>query len=80
VPGIGRKTAEKIIFHLHDRIAPLTASAPILLEADRDILGVLTALGYSMVEAQSAIQSIPAEAPEQTEERVRLALRYFAER
>jgi len=80
VPGIGRKTAEKIIFHLHDRIAPLTAAAPILLEADRDVLGVLTALGYSMVEAQSAIQSIPAEAPEEPEERVRLALRYFAER
>jgi Holliday junction DNA helicase RuvA len=80
VPGIGRKTAEKIIFHLHDRIAPLTTATPILMEADRDVLSVLTALGYSMVEAQSAIQSLPADAPDAPEERVRIALRYFAER
>jgi Holliday junction DNA helicase RuvA len=80
VPGIGRKTAEKIIFHLHDRIVPSAAAAPVLMEADRDVLSVLTALGYSMIEAQSAIQSLPSDAPASPEERVRIALRYFAER
>jgi Holliday junction DNA helicase RuvA len=35
-------------------------------------------LGYSIVEAQSAIQSIPPDAPDDVEERLRLALRYFA--
>jgi Holliday junction DNA helicase RuvA len=35
-------------------------------------------LGYSVVEAQAALQSIPRDAPADVEERVRLALQYFA--
>jgi Holliday junction DNA helicase RuvA len=37
----------------------------------------LTALGYSVIEAQTAIQSIPKDAPEDVEERLRLALKHF---
>ncbi len=37
----------------------------------------LTALGYSVVEAQTAIQSIPKDAPDDVEERLRLALQQF---
>ncbi len=78
VPGIGRKTAERIIFHLKDRlVAPLEFGvAP--SDLDTEVLGVLTALGYSVVEAQAAIQSIPKDSAEDVEERVRLALQYFA--
>jgi Holliday junction DNA helicase RuvA len=39
--------------------------------------GALTALGYSVVEAQAALQAIPRDAPQDIEERVRLALQYF---
>ncbi|MFN7036784.1 MAG: hypothetical protein ACK4SN_10495 [Bellilinea sp.] len=35
-------------------------------------------MGYSVVEAQSAIQSLPRDASEDVEERLRLALQYFS--
>jgi holliday junction DNA helicase RuvA len=80
VPGIGRKTAEKIIFHLKDRLKAPEATASMALEADNDVVSALTALGYSLVEAQSAVQSIPAQAPTDVAARVRLALQYFSRR
>lgn len=78
VPGIGKKTAERIVFHLKDRIVvvPSAELAPIVV--DEEVVSVLTALGYSAVEAQSAVRSLGSEAPEQVEERVKLALQYFA--
>jgi Holliday junction DNA helicase RuvA len=78
VPGIGRKTAEKIVFHLKDRMGGDGGGGAALSGLDTEVLGVLANLGYSLVEAQAAIQSIPPDAPENIEERVRLALRYFA--
>jgi Holliday junction DNA helicase RuvA len=47
-------------------------------ELDGEVLGVLTSLGYSLVEGQAAVQSLAEDAPEELEARVRLALRYFA--
>jgi len=41
------------------------------------VLATLTALGYSVVEAQAALQAIPRDAPQDIEERVRMALQYF---
>jgi Holliday junction DNA helicase RuvA len=78
VPGLGKKTAEKVIFNLKDTFAaPLSPDyAP--SESDSEVLSILTTLGYSMVEAQSAIQSIPTDSADDVEERVRLALKYFA--
>lgn len=78
VPGVGKKTAERIVFHLKDRFAAAEAVSPQLLAADTDVLAALTALGYSLVEAQAAVQSLPPDGPEDVEARVRLALRYFA--
>ncbi len=78
VPGIGRKTAERIIFHLKDRLAPVMEPVEALGEVDSEVLSVLTALGYSATEAQAALQAISPEAPEEVEERIRLALQHFA--
>jgi Holliday junction DNA helicase RuvA len=78
VPGVGKKTAERIVFHLKDRFAMPATGGPMLLPADTDVLAALTGLGYSLVEAQAAVQSLPADAPPDAESRVRLALRYFA--
>lgn len=82
LPGVGRKTAQKIVLHLRDRLKPLTAleSMAGMSEADSEVLAALTALGYSVVEAQTAIQSLPPDAPADVEERLRLALRYFGGR
>ncbi len=78
VPGIGRKTGEKIVFDLKDRLGEEGFDVEPPSELDSEVVSVLTGLGYNLVEAQSAVQSIPDEAPESIEERVRLALRYFA--
>jgi len=79
VPGIGKKTAQKIIIHLQDKIpaGARLASISVLAEGDVEVVAALSALGYSVVEAQSAIQSIPKDAPQDVETRLRLALQYF---
>jgi Holliday junction DNA helicase RuvA len=79
VPGIGPKTAKKLVFDLKDKIAAEIMPGepqPVLTEADADLIAALTSLGYSVSEAQEAIRSLPREALE-LEERVRLALAYF---
>ena len=80
VPGIGPKTAKKLVFDLKDKVAAELQGAgprPAISEADIDLIAALTGLGYSVVEAQEAIRSLPRE-PLPFEERVRLALVYFA--
>ena len=79
VPGIGKKTAERILFHLKDKLDVPLVSAKLTSELDNEVLSVLTALGYSLIEAQSALQSIPKESAEDIETRVRLALQYFTQ-
>ena len=78
VPGIGSKTAQKIIFHLKDKLTPTKAGEISLLsDVDAEVIAALTGLGFSLVEAQAAIQSLPQE-ENSVEERVRQALAYLA--
>lgn len=79
VPGVGKKTAQKMALHLKDKLKPMDALASMAAMNDKDseVLAALTALGYSVVEAQAAIQALPKDAPDDTEERLRLALQYF---
>jgi len=79
VPGIGIRTAQKMVLYLHDRLKPISGLEKIasMSDTDSEVLAALTALGYSVVEAQTAIQSIPKDAPEDVEERLRLALQQF---
>jgi Holliday junction DNA helicase RuvA len=79
VPGVGKKTAQKMMLYLHDRLKPASGLEKIasMSDSDSEVLAALTALGYSVVEAQTAIQSIPKDAPDDVEERLRLALQQF---
>jgi len=47
-------------------------------DTDIEILDALTALGYSIVEAQAAIQSIPSDFSMELEDRLKAALKYFS--
>ena len=81
VPGIGKKTAQKILFELKDKLPVGLDAMPSdssFDDVNSDVIDTLVALGYSIVEAQSAIQALPKDAPDNVEERVRLALQYFA--
>lgn len=80
VPGIGKKTAQRIILALQDKLTPgdaLSAAAS-LSDTDSEVLAALTALGYSVIEAQTALQSLPPDAPDDVETRLRLALGHFS--
>jgi Holliday junction DNA helicase RuvA len=80
VPGVGKRTAQKILLHLQDRIPMVAGLEPVsaISDVDTEVLNALTSLGYSVVEAQAALQSIPRDAPQEIETRLRLALQYFA--
>ena len=75
-PGVGKKTAERLIVDLRgkiDRIGPPVSVASIL-RAD-DAQAALVALGYTASEAAAALRSAPQEGRASTEERVAAALR-----
>ena len=76
VPGIGKKTAQKILLELQDKFPAGLDSAPQAGDDDASatVMDALTTLGYSVVEAQMAVQAIPREAPDDIEERIRIAL------
>ncbi len=79
VPGIGNKTAQKIILHLQDKLPATEGLEPLarISDVDSEVLSALTTLGYSLVEAQAALQYIPRDTPQEVETRLRLALQYF---
>jgi len=79
VPGVGKKTAQKMALHLKDKLKPTDALSRVasMSDTDGEVLAALTALGYSVIEAQTAIQAIPKDAPDDVEDRLRIALQYF---
>jgi Holliday junction DNA helicase RuvA len=80
VPGIGSKTAQKLVLLLKD-ILKATGHSPSLTgirDIHMELMDALTGLGYSVVEAQAAIQSLPKDAPEDLESQLRMALQYFS--
>lgn len=80
VSGVGRKTAERLIVELKERIAPAGEDEDDIRALSRDhadVLDVLEALGYSKTEARSALAQIPKEITE-SQEKIREALRSLA--
>jgi Holliday junction DNA helicase RuvA len=78
IPGIGKKTAQKIVLELRDKVglAEVSEGLAALTEADTAVIDALTSLGYSVVEAQRAVQSLPKDLTD-VEERLRRALASF---
>jgi holliday junction DNA helicase RuvA len=78
IPGIGKKTAQKIVLELRDKVgaAELPEGLAALSEVDGAVIDALTALGYSIVEAQRAVQGLPRDVVD-VEERLRRALASF---
>ena len=74
VPGIGKKTAERLLLELKDKLGPSTATPerPSDLAAT-DILQALLALGYSDKEAAASLKLLPPEIG--VSEGIKLALR-----
>jgi holliday junction DNA helicase RuvA len=76
IPGIGKKTAQRVVLELKEKITPLTAvEAPHLGAGDGHIVArdALVELGYSLAEAEQRLSDTDPELP--PAERVRQALR-----
>lgn len=63
VPGIGRKTAERLLVEMRDRLVDLAGSGAVGLpddagSADQDALSALVALGYKNAEASKALRAV----------------------
>ncbi len=62
VPGIGAKSAERILFALKGKLDYAESSPTGLVsDVDADVIDVLTSLGFSIVESQAALQKVPRE-------------------
>jgi holliday junction DNA helicase RuvA len=76
IPGIGKKTAQRVVLELKEKIAPLAAvEAPYLGAGDGHIVArdALVELGYSVSEAEQRLADTDPDLP--PAERVRQALR-----
>jgi holliday junction DNA helicase RuvA len=80
VPGIGKKTAGRIILDLKGKIEKGWEGdvIPSISQSDSDAVAALTGLGYSIREATQALSSIPTKDGMTIEDRVRLALQQLA--
>lgn len=77
VPGIGKKTAERLLLELKGKLgADLAVPASVASDAQADILQALVALGYSDREAAAALKSLPADVG--VSEGIKLALKALA--
>jgi Holliday junction DNA helicase RuvA len=90
VQGIGKKLAERLVLELKGKLdlRNLPAASDSVPAADPavaatsatlndELAALLVSLGYSSSEASAAIAALPADAPANLEERLRLALRSF---
>ena len=79
VPGIGKKTAERLCLELKGKLAPdlgIVGGKPQAIEASSEILQALLALGYSEKEAHLALKQIP---PDTTvSDGIRMGLKYLS--
>ena len=79
VPGIGKKTANRLILELKDKIGAgwITVAAAQITEENAEVVTALTSLGYSVAEATRAVAALPSDKKLSLEQKVKLALQYF---
>ena len=80
VPGIGKKTAERLCLELKGKLAPdlgiAAGGKPQAIEASSEILQALLALGYSEKEALLALKQIPPDTS--VSDGIRMGLKYLS--
>jgi Holliday junction DNA helicase RuvA len=77
VPGVGKKTAERLVLELRDKLPAVAGAARTETSPARgDVVNALLALGYNDREAQAAVKQLPAELA--LADAIRQALKHLA--
>ena len=79
VPGIGKKTSERLCLELKGKLAPdlgIATGKPQVLDANSEVLQALLALGYSEKEALLALKQIPPDTS--VSDGIRMGLKYLS--
>jgi len=62
IPGIGRKTAERMVLELRDKLPPSPTASPTVVSTmtalEEDVLSALTNLGYQRATAEKALEAV----------------------
>ncbi len=74
VPGIGKKTAERVVVDLRDKVGAVVQTPG--SNSQNDVIAALMGLGYSAAEARKAVQKI--DTTTHTDEALRQALKELA--
>jgi Holliday junction DNA helicase RuvA len=79
IPGIGKKTADRLILELKDKVGGVMISSPAgrAAQENADVVTALVSLGYSVMETTRAVNSLPTGKKLSLEEKVKLALQYL---
>jgi len=79
IPGIGKKTADRLVLELKDKVGGVMISSPAgrAAQENADVITALVSLGYSMNEATRAVGSFPAGQKLALEDKLKLALQYL---
>jgi Holliday junction DNA helicase RuvA len=59
VSGVGRKTAEKIVIELREKVGVGSEASTHALKGDEEALEAMRALGYTQAEARDALRKVP---------------------
>jgi len=79
IPGIGKKTAERLVLELRDKLPKVSLAVRVDgRAAGADVVNALLALGYNEREAQAAAKDIPADL--QLADAIRQALKQLAKK
>ena len=77
-PGVGRRTAGRIVLELKNKLADgLPEAAPMPGSQDAEVVEALMALGYSTSEARQAVARLTDTGDPPLEEKIRMALQNF---
>jgi Holliday junction DNA helicase RuvA len=75
-PGVGKKTAERLIVDLRSKVSRVAVGpAGSELSSADEAIAALRALGYTLAEAEQALRGVPPAGTASTEERLATALR-----
>jgi Holliday junction DNA helicase RuvA len=80
IPGIGKKTASRIVLELKDKIGGewMVTQDLEAVQGNSEVVSALTSLGYSVAEAYRAVATLPPSSKLSLEEKIKLALKYFS--